>query len=121
MIKPIHDRVLIKKITIEKKSKGGIFLGEINAEADVCYGIVLAKGAGKQVDSGGYIAMTVDVDDVVAFNDVTSKRINYDGEETFMVRESDIYGIIPKSDELTITNFKSEKLEKVESRRLDRI
>lgn len=106
MITPLHDRILVKRVNIEVKSKGGILLGEIESERDVCYGIVVETGEGKQIDTLGKIPLTVVKGDLVAFNDSIAKRINYK-EEFFMVRESDVYCII-KDNDINITDFQTE-------------
>lgn len=119
MIKPLHDRVVVKKVNLEAKSAGGLYLGEIESERDVCYGIVLDVGKGKQIDGTGTIQMTVQPNDIIAFNDTIAKRINYTGEAVHMVRESDIYGIIPKEDNFAVTTYKVEKMDETITRKLN--
>ena len=117
MINPIHDRIVLKRVSIEARSKGGLYLGEIEAQSEVGYGIILNVGAGKQVDGTGIIPLTVKKDDLVIFNPMTAKRINLKGEEVYMMRESDVLGTVDP-DGISLNDYVTETVEEKKPRML---
>ncbi len=93
-IRPLHDRVIIKRAEQESKSAGGIVLTGSAAEQST-RGEVIAVGNGRLLDSGEVRALDVKVGDTVIFNDGYGvKKEKLDGEEVLILSESDILAIV---------------------------
>ncbi|OIN13533.1 co-chaperone GroES [Oceanisphaera psychrotolerans] len=93
-IRPLHDRVIIKRIEAESKSAGGIVLTGSAAEKST-RGEVLAVGNGRTLDSGEVKAMSVKVGDKVIFNEGFGvKTEKLDGKEVLILSENDILAIV---------------------------
>ncbi len=93
-IRPLHDRVIIKREEIESKSAGGIVLTGSAAEKST-RGKVIAVGNGRVLDNGDVKALDVKVGDSVIFNDGYGvKTDKLDGEEVLILSESDILAIV---------------------------
>jgi chaperonin GroES len=90
---PLHDRVLVRRVEGEEKTKGGLIIPD-NAKEKPAEGIVVAVGAGAKDEDGDRIAMDVKVDDRVMFGKWSGTEITIDGEEMLIMKESDIMGII---------------------------
>lgn len=86
------DRVIVKKILLEAKSKGGIILSsqETDEDRDVAWGRALYVGEGKVIDNTGPLPMKTKVGDIVAFNERMPMRFHYKGEYFYILRETDI-------------------------------
>ncbi len=91
-LRPLQDRVLIKRIAIEEKTKGGIIIPD-NAKEKPLEGEVLAVGSGKYVD-GKIQALSVKVGDHILFAKYAETEITFQGEKIILLREDDILGII---------------------------
>lgn len=96
-IRPLHDRVLVKRMKEEEKTKGGLYIPESAKEAPA-EGKIIAVGAGKKDDNGKLIPLDVKVGDKVLFSKYGGNDIKLDGEEYIIMREEDILGIIEKND-----------------------
>ena len=94
-IRPLQDRVIIKRIEEEEKSKGGIIIPD-TAKEKPQEGKVVAVGKGKIGDDGKIIPLDVKVNDRILFGKYSGSEINMDGEEHLIMREDDILGIIEK-------------------------
>ena len=94
-IRPLQDRVIIKRIEEEEKSKGGIIIPD-TAKEKPQEGKVIAVGKGKVNDDGKLIPLDVKVNDRILFGKYSGTEINIDGEEHLILREEDILGIIEK-------------------------
>jgi len=93
-IRPLHDRVIVKRVAEETTSPGGIVLPGSATEKPVI-GEVLAVGNGKQLDSGDVRALEVKVGDKVLFEDKFNvNEVKIDGEKLVVMKEEDIIGII---------------------------
>lgn len=93
-IRPLHDRVIVKRIKEETTSPGGIVLPDSATEKPVI-GEVLAVGNGKQLDSGEVRTLEVKVGDKVLFEDKFNvNEVKIDGEKLVVMKEEDIIGII---------------------------
>lgn len=92
-IRPLHDRVLIRRMEEETKSAGGIVLPGSAAEKPNS-GEVLATGKGKILESGDVRPMDVKVGDKVLFGQYSGTTVKVDGEELLMMREEDIMAVI---------------------------
>jgi len=92
-IRPLHDRVIVKRVEEETTSAGGIVLPG-SATEKPSEGEVLAVGNGKQLDSGEVRALEVKVGDKVLFGKYSGNEVKIDGEELIVMREEDIMGIL---------------------------
>ncbi|MFZ2726422.1 MAG: co-chaperone GroES [Methylococcaceae bacterium] len=92
-IRPLHDRVIVKRVEEETKTAGGILLPG-SATEKPSQGVVLAVGNGKQLDNGTVRALDVKVGDKVIFGKYSGSEVKVDGEELIVMREDDIMGIL---------------------------
>ena len=91
--KPLHDRVLVRRVQSDEKTKGGLIIPD-SAKEKPAEGEVVACGEGARKDSGELIAMAVKAGDRVLFGKWSGTEVNVDGEELLIMKESDILGII---------------------------
>ena len=94
-IKPIHDRILVKRLEEEEKTKGGIIIPDSAKEKPI-EGEVIAVGAGKVGDDGKRILLDVKVGDRVLYSKYGGTEVKIEGVENLILREDDILGIIVK-------------------------
>ena len=94
-MKPLHDRVVIKRLEDERTSAGGIVIPDTATEKPV-RGKVLAVGTGKVLADGKVLPLEVKVGDVVVFGKYAGTEIKLNGEEVVVMREEDILGVIEK-------------------------
>ncbi|HET9917945.1 MAG TPA: co-chaperone GroES [Candidatus Binatia bacterium] len=94
-IRPLQDRVIVKRIEEVEKSKGGIIIPD-TAKEKPQEGKVVAVGKGKVNDDGKITPLDVKVDDRILFGKYSGTEINVDGEEHLIMREDDILGVIEK-------------------------
>lgn len=94
-IRPLHDRVIVKRLEEERKTASGIVIPDTAAEKPD-QGEVIAVGPGKRNDRGELIAMEVKVGDRVLFGKYAGQTVKVEGEELLVMREEDIMGIIEK-------------------------
>jgi chaperonin GroES len=94
-IRPLQDRVIVKRIEEEEKTKGGIIIPD-TAKEKPQEGKVVAVGKGKVGDDGKIIPLDVKVNDRILFGKYSGSEINIDGEELLIMREDDILGVIEK-------------------------
>lgn len=87
---PYSDRVVVRKIDVEVKSKGGIILGEIEKDAETMYGKVVSVGEGKTLDGVGLIPIKTKVGDVVVMRANAPIKINIKGKFYYVINESNI-------------------------------
>ncbi len=92
-IRPLHDRVIIKRVEEETKTAGGIVLPGSAAEKP-SQGEVLAVGSGKALDNGEVRALEVKVGDKVLFGKYSGSEVKIDGEEVVVMREEDIMAVL---------------------------
>lgn len=92
-VKPLHDRVLVKRIENEEKSPGGIIIPD-TAKEKPQEGKVVAVGSGKILENGQVRALSVKVGDKILFGKYSGTEVKIDGEEHLIMREDDIYAII---------------------------
>ena len=93
--RPLGDRVLVKRVEEETKSKGGIIIPD-NAKEKPQQGEVIAVGSGKVFEDGKKIPLEVKKGDRVLFGKYSGTEIKIDGTEYLMLREEDILGIVEK-------------------------
>ena len=92
-IRPLHDRVIVKRMEEERTSPGGIVLPDGATEKPI-KGEVIAVGNGRVLDSGEMRALDVKAGDQVLFGKYSGTEIKVDGEELLIMKESDILGIV---------------------------
>lgn len=91
--RPLHDRVMLKRVEQEEKTKGGIIIPDTAKEKPM-EGEVVAVGSGVRDESGKVIPLDVKAGDRVLFSKWSGTEINMNGEEFLVVKESDIMGIL---------------------------
>ncbi len=91
--KPLHDRVLVRRIEGEDKTKGGLIIPD-TAKEKPAEGEVIALGEGARKDSGELIAPSVKIGDRVLFGKWSGTEVTLEGKELLIMKESDIMGII---------------------------
>ncbi len=92
-IQPLHDRVLVKRIEEEEKTKGGIIIPD-TAKEKPQEGKVVAVGSGKVDEKGKHITMEVKENDHILFGKYSGNEITIDGVEHLIMREEDIIAIV---------------------------
>ena len=92
-IRPLHDRVIVKRLEAETTTASGIVLPDSAGEKPD-QGVVLAVGPGKRDDSGKIIPMDVRVGDTVLFGKYSGQTVKVGGEEVLVMREEDIMGVL---------------------------
>ena len=94
-IRPLHDRVIVKRMEEERKTASGIVIPDTATEKPD-QGEIIAVGTGKKDDQGKHIAMDVKVGDRVLFGKYSGQTVKAEGEELLVMREEDIMGVIEK-------------------------
>lgn len=91
--RPLHDRVIVKRLEGEDKTKGGIIIPDTAKEKPI-EGRVIAVGAGKILENGTKVPLEVKKGDKVLFGKYAGTEIKIDGEEHLIMREDDIIAIV---------------------------
>ena len=91
--RPLHDRVVVKRIEAEEKTRGGIIIPD-TAKEKPQEGEVIAVGPGARDDSGKLIALELKAGDRILFGKWSGTEIKLDGEDLLIMKESDVMGII---------------------------
>ena len=91
--RPLHDRVVVRRVESEAKTKGGIIIPD-TAKEKPQEGEVVAVGSGARDDSGKVIALDVKAGDRVLFGKWSGTEVKLDGEDLLIMKEADIMGII---------------------------
>ena len=94
-LKPLHDRVLVERVSSEDKTKGGIIIPD-TAQEKPMEGKVLAAGNGARNENGQIVALDVKKGDRILFGKWSGTEVKIDGKELLIMKESDIMGIIEK-------------------------
>jgi chaperonin GroES len=94
--RPLHDRVLVRRVKEEEKTKGGIIIPD-TAKEKPQEGKVVAVGPGALDDSGKRIAPDVKAGDRILFGKWSGTEVTLDGEELIIMKESDILGVVEKT------------------------
>jgi len=95
-VRPLHDRILLKRIEEKESIKGGIIIPD-TAKEKPQEGLVIAVGNGKILENGTKISLEVKDGDRVLFGKYSGTEIKVDGEEYLIVREDDVLGILSES------------------------
>jgi chaperonin GroES len=91
--RPLHDRVLVRRVKEEEKSKGGIIIPD-TAKEKPQEGEVIAVGPGGRDEDGERIEMDVEIGDRILFGKWSGTEVTIDGEELLIMKESDIMGVV---------------------------
>jgi chaperonin GroES len=91
--RPLHDRVLVRRIEQEEKTAGGIIIPDTAKEKPM-EGEVTAIGTGTRLEDGKIIPLDVKVGDRILFGKWSGTEVKFDGEEYLVMKESDIMGIV---------------------------
>jgi len=91
--RPLHDRVVVKRVKEEEKTKGGIIIPD-TAQEKPQEGEIVAVGPGARDEDGEYIKLDVKVGDRVLFGKWSGTEVKIDGEDLLIMKESDIMGVI---------------------------
>ena len=91
--KPLHDRVVVRRVESEEKTAGGLIIPD-SAKEKPSEGEVVACGEGARKDSGELIPMAISAGDRVLFGKWSGTEITLDGEELLIMKESDILGVL---------------------------
>lgn len=92
-VQPLADRVIVKPMEAEEKTKGGIILPDTAKEKPI-EGTIVAVGTGKVTDDGKVVSLTVKVGDKVLYGKYSGTEITIEGDEYLIMRESDIFAIV---------------------------
>ncbi len=91
--RPLHDRIVVRRITAEEKTKGGIIIPD-TAQEKPSQGEVIAVGPGGRDEAGKLIPIDLKVGNTVLFGKWSGTEVKLDGEELLIMKESDIMGVI---------------------------
>jgi chaperonin GroES len=92
-VKPLKDRIVVKRLEGEEKTKGGIIIPDAAKEKPQ-EGRVIAVGSGRVTEKGEIVALEVKVGDKILFGKYSGQEIKIDGEEHLLLREDDILAVI---------------------------
>lgn len=92
-VKPLHDRILVKRLGEEEKTKGGIIIPD-SAKEKPAQGEVVAAGSGRRTEDGKVLALEVKKGDKILFGKYSGTEIKVEGEDYLIMREDDVLGII---------------------------
>ena len=93
--RPLHDRVVVRRVTAEEKTAGGIIIPD-SAQEKPQEGEVIAVGPGGRDEAGKLIPIDIKVRDRVLFGKWSGTEVKIDGEELLIMKESDVMGVIAK-------------------------
>ncbi|MGB4599043.1 MAG: co-chaperone GroES [Trichlorobacter sp.] len=92
-LRPLHDRLIVKRLDGEEKTAGGLFIPD-TAKEKPQKGKIMAVGNGKKTEDGKIIKLDVKVGDTVLFGKYAGTEIKVDGDELLMMREDDILAVV---------------------------
>ncbi len=92
-IRPLQDRVLVKRIEEEEKTKGGIIIPD-TAKEKPQMGVIMAAGKGKKTEDGKLVPIDVKQGDKVLFSKYAGTEVKVEGDELLIMREDDILGVV---------------------------
>ena len=94
-VRPLHDRIIVKRVEEETKSKGGIIIPDTAKEKPI-EGKVVAVGAGKVRKDGTKLPMELKVGDKILFSTFAGTEVKVDGEEHLIMKEEDVLAVLEK-------------------------
>ena len=92
-LKPLHDRVLVRRVESDEKTAGGLIIPD-SAKEKPAEGLVVAAGAGARKDNGDLISMAVNEGDKILFGKWSGTEVTIDGEDLLIMKESVVLGIL---------------------------
>jgi chaperonin GroES len=92
-LKPLHDRVVVKRVESEEKTAGGIIIPDTAKEKPM-QGEVIAVGSGARNENGALVPLDVKAGDIVLFGKWSGTEVKLEGQELLIMKESDILGIV---------------------------
>ena len=92
-LKPLHDRVLVRRVESDEKTAGGLIIPD-SAKEKPAEGLVVAAGEGALKDNGDLISMAVNEGDKILFGKWSGTEVTIDGEDLLIMKESDVLGIL---------------------------
>ena len=93
--RPLHDRVVVKRVDEDTKTKGGIIIPE-TAQEKPMQGKIIAVGPGARDESGKLVPLDVKKGDLILFGKWSGTEVKIDGDELLIMKESDIMGVLDK-------------------------
>ena len=94
-IRPLHDRVIVKRLEEERKTASGIVIPDAATEKPD-QGQILAVGPGKRDENGKHVALDVKVGDRVLFGKYSGQTVKVDGDELLVMKEDDLFAVVEK-------------------------
>ncbi|KAF1024067.1 MAG: 10 kDa chaperonin [Paracidovorax wautersii] len=94
-LRPLHDRVIVKRLENETKTASGIVIPD-NAAEKPDQGEVIAVGPGKKNDKGEFVALGVSVGDRVLFGKYSGQSVKVDGQELLVIKEEELFAVVQK-------------------------
>jgi chaperonin GroES len=94
-IRPLHDRIVVKRVAEEEKTSGGLFIPD-SAKEKPARAVVIAVGEGKRDKDGTRIALDVKPNDEVLFGKYAGTELKLDGEECIVLKEDEVLAVIEK-------------------------
>lgn len=92
-IRPLHDRILARRVVEQDKTKGGLFIPD-NAKEKPLEAVVIAVGSGKVLDNGTIQAITVKVGDKILIGKYTGSDVKLDGQDHIILNEDDVLAVV---------------------------
>ena len=92
-VRPLHDRILVKRANEEEKTKGGIIIPD-NAKEKPAQGEIVATGNGRRDEAGKLVALEVKKGDKILFGKYSGTEIKIEGDDFLIMREEDVLGIV---------------------------
>jgi chaperonin GroES len=93
MIRPLHDRILARRVVEQDKTKGGLFIPD-NAKQKPLEAVVIAIGSGKRLDNGSIQAITVQAGDKILIGKYTGSDVKLDGQDHIILSEDDVLAVL---------------------------
>ena len=93
MLRPLHDRVLVRRVESDTKTKGGVIIPD-TAQEKPMEGEIVSVGSGHRADDGSVTALDVNPGDKVLFGKWSGTEVKIDGEDLIIMKESDILGVL---------------------------
>ncbi len=91
--RPLHDRILVRRVNEEEKSAGGIIIPDTAKEKPM-QGSVVAVGSGARDDNGKIVPLDVKAGDIILFGKWSGTEVKMDGEDLLIMKESDVMGVL---------------------------
>ncbi len=92
-VRPLHDRILVKRANEEERTKGGIIIPD-NAKEKPAQGEVVATGSGRRDEAGKLVALEVKKGDKILFGKYAGTEIKIEGDDFLIMREDDVLGVV---------------------------